>query len=503
MSADFKTIPLRPLTGALDFRSIPDLMAPGSWRYRQNFSCPDENKVCRRTGWEKLLSRTPYNNQDLHDQLLVLQQYFPPLVPPSSENETASPLPNAACGTPPLTRTQLREYITLLFEATATSGTRKLIAGTQSRVYELNESTGNWRILGDGFGGSTRADLGRRFKAAQVGNTVAFTNGFDRVMAYEMFSPPVGCPYRAMHPIADLDTIALTTAECIYSYKNAIFLGNVTMDGELLQNRLVWSDFNDAESWDPAKATVTETIDSTLTGNVLSWSNPNGQTYMVQSRLNATQDWKEYKITEAESLVVLDTTLEYRVVAFVINTAAGYQDLSYGHKILAITQIGDYLVVLTDKGVWQGTPTGVSGGDGPAFSFRLTYDASDASGDKCVCYPNTVCSRGGSLFWLGRDAAYMYNFYETEPQKVEWIHKATGIIYEGAGSQLRINDQCCESHVAAYRPDQKEIWVSWATLGSCVPNQTMRINVEHKFIDTEEPGTGFTAFTNHRADARV
>ncbi len=487
------------MNGNLDFRSIPDLMAPGSWRFRQNFACPEPNKLCRRTGWEKLLTRAPYNNQDLHDQLLVLQQYWPDLVPPASDSGSVTPLPSGSCGTPIATRLQGREYITLLFEATSTTGTRKLIAGTQSRVYELNESTGNWRILGDGFGGATKSDLSRRFHAAQVKDSVLFTNNYDKVQAYQLFSPPVGCAYRAMHPIADLDTIALSAAACIYAYKNVMFLGNVVMDGQTIQNRLVWSDFNDPESWDPARANITGTIGSTLTGNVLSWSNPNGLSYMVQSRLNSSQNWVEFKITSGTSVTVLNTALQYRVVSFTVSTVAGYQDLSYGHKILAINQIGDYLTVLTDKGIWQGTPTGNSGQDGPAFSFRLTYDAS-LSGDKCVCYPNTVCSTGGSLFWLGRDAAYLYNYFESEPQKVEWIHKATGAIYNGFAGFQGINDQCCESHVAEYRPAQKEVWVSWATIGSCIPSQTMVINVEEKCIDTVD--AGWTAFVNHRSDLR-
>lgn len=496
----YKPIPVRPLTGNLDFRSEPELMPPGSFRFRQNFASTEDMNVCRRTGWEKLLTKEPYNNQDLHDQELVLQQYWADLDPVPTGAGDVTVYPSGLCGAL-ATRSQGREYVTLLYEEVITSGARRIIAATQSRIYELNESSGNWRILGDGFGGEPQSDLSRRFRVAQVKDTLVFTNNYDEVSYYNISSPVQGCAMRSVLPIPDMEVIGLQQAGCVYAYKNVVFLGNVQMDGQVLQNRLVWSDYNNPLSYDPAVSLVTGIIGSTLSGNVLAWSNPSAVSLLVQYRATTADPWQNLVITTAETLVVADPSLLYQVGTFVSNTTAGYQDLSYGQKIMAITELGDYLVVLTDKAIWQGTPTGNAPNEGPAFSFRQVYVESK-SGDKCVAYPNTVTNVGGSLFWLGREAAYMFNWFQPEPERVEWMHRATGLIFNGAAGIPRINDRCCESHVADYRPLQKEIWLSWAVQGSCIPTQTMVFNVEdtQKMADTVD--AGFTAFCNHRADAR-
>lgn len=494
----FKPIPLKPLTGALDVRSRPDLMTPGSVRFRQNFASPQDLKLCRRAGWEKLLSQTPYNNQDLHDQLLPLQQYYADFVPVASGANDVTTYPSSLCDGSILSRTTGREYITYLSEIVSSTGFRKLIATTQSRIYELNERSGNWRLLADGMGGFPKTDLSVRFQLCQVKDTVLFTNDVDQPVAYQMFAPIQGCAMRAVTNIPDLDTIFLSKAACCAAFKNVAFLGNVEMDGQRLQNRIIWSDYNDATSWDPARGEIGAVIDSTLTGNVLSWSNPGSLTYKVQSRVSAVDDWIEVEIVQTDNLIVSDTSLEYRVVSFTITTIAGTQDLSYGHKILAITQLGDYLVVMTDRGIWQGTWTQAGAGGGAAFTFRCTYES--RQGDKCLIYPNTLVSDGNKLYWLSRDGVYSYNFYQTEPEWVDWIHKADGVIFDGVAGIAAINTQCCQSHVAGYRAVEKEIWISWAVLGSCIPSRTLVLNVDKKVADIVD--AGFTCFTSYRSDSR-
>src|SRR5688572_16724577 len=113
---------LSPLTGTLDLRSPPDLMQSGSMRYRQNLRCIDQNKLRRAQGFTKLLGTvTPYNDQDLHDQLLTL---------------TAG----------------VRQPITLLFESESSRKQKSLFAATEGTIYKLNNTTGSWAWIGKDFG---------------------------------------------------------------------------------------------------------------------------------------------------------------------------------------------------------------------------------------------------------------------------------------------------------------------------------------------------------------
>ena len=57
------------------------------------------------------------------------------------------------CGTKLHTLAGCREAVTMLNEIITAAG-RKLVAATMSRIYELNQSSGNWRVLADGLGNS-------------------------------------------------------------------------------------------------------------------------------------------------------------------------------------------------------------------------------------------------------------------------------------------------------------------------------------------------------------
>src|SRR5688572_24055913 len=135
---------LAPLTGPLDLRSPPDLMANGSMRYRLNLRTIDRNKLRRAQGFTKLLGTvTPYNTQDLHDQLLIL-------------------------------RSTVRQPITLLFESESSRKQKSLFAATEGQIFKLNNTTGNWELLGYDFGRDGVTAAGPRFKAARQGDYVLF-----------------------------------------------------------------------------------------------------------------------------------------------------------------------------------------------------------------------------------------------------------------------------------------------------------------------------------------
>lgn len=217
-----KGFPVAPLTGLLDTRSSPDLMPAGALRWRQNLQTISEGRVRRGCGWEKLLSSATYNNQDLHDQLLTF------------------------------TTGAVREPVTLLYESESAAGVRSLWAATQSRIFRLTESTGNWKLMGDGFGGGSGTDCtGPRFKAGVSGDYLIFTNGYDKPQVHRLEQPPFDSTL--FSEIDDLNTIGLSQAAHVWVWKDVVFLADVTMDNLRHGNRIVWGDYRNPLSFDPAK----------------------------------------------------------------------------------------------------------------------------------------------------------------------------------------------------------------------------------------------------------
>lgn len=217
-----KGLPIAPLTGLLDVRSSPDLLPSGSMRWRQNLQTVGDGKLRRGCGWQKLLNKSPYNNQDFHDQLLTFG------------------------GT-------TREPITMLCESESSTGIRSLWAATQSRIAKLNETTGNWKIMGSGFGGGAGTDCaGPRFHAAVSGDYMFFTNNFDRPKVHRLEQPPFDD--ELLSDIPDLETIGLSQAAHVWEWKDVVFFADVTMDGLRQTNRIVWGDYKKPMSFDPAKA---------------------------------------------------------------------------------------------------------------------------------------------------------------------------------------------------------------------------------------------------------
>ena len=210
-----------PLTGVLDLRSQPDQLTSGTVRMRQNWQTTGQGKLRRGTGFAKFLSNAGYNNEDFHDQLGVFT--------------------NAA-----------RSPVTLVLEGESTRRIRSLIVGNQSTLAQLDQHSGNYKILKSGFGGtpSTSANA-PRFKAAKLGDYVVFTNNFDAPQYMVMEQAPDGSGDYAF-PIPELDVIGLSKAYIVWEWRSVIFFANVVMDQERVSYRLIWSDFDNPLGWDPA-----------------------------------------------------------------------------------------------------------------------------------------------------------------------------------------------------------------------------------------------------------
>lgn len=383
----FTTVELGPLSGSLDVRSLPHEVAVGNFRWSENITMAARNRPCRRPGYEKLFTeQSPFNNQDLHDQL---------------EGD--------------------RQPITFLFESRSTTGVTRLLAGTQNRIYALDSSTGNWTVLSDLLGGTPVAVCTDRvWSAAQIDDIVVLTNGYDQPVYWTFDAPPTGIQNQAVASVADLTNIGVTRAQVVASWKGLMLLGNVTSDGVRVTNRIVWSDFKKPLSFVPQ------------TGSV-----------------------------------------------------AGTHDLGPGEDILAMLPLADSLLIYTLRGIWEAQVTGTD----DVLSFRQRY-SEPLAGAACLAYKRTLISTGDGHLYFGRDGLYAYNMYTSHPLRVDWIHRASSIIFD------ELEDSLCSLHVAGYNPQKREAWFSWARKGDTnrCPYRTLIVNVEYQFCDVVR--RGFSAFAN-------
>lgn len=359
---------MKPLTGSFDSRSLPELVAPETWRMLQNTRTTARGRICRLPGWEKFLSglvtSRPYNNEDLHDQLLSLQIYYDSLTDVDSTGVTVFPPNNPDfgdfCGTTKRTRTQGRQPITFAAEITSSLGTRHCLAGFQSRLCVLNVGKGNWSILADGLGG-TSSNPEIRFQHAGIGDYVFLTNNFDEPFYWQINQGPTGCSMQSVQNIPELQEIGVTKVRCLASYKGTLFFANVEQDGQRRTNRIIWSRY--------------------------------------QSPLEVVEDPGV--------------------------STAGTQDLDFGEDIIAMRELGDFLYIYTDRAIWLC----VVSADGLAtFAFVRKYRAQ--KGDGTLVYPYTLTGSKDSHYYMSKDGIYEWNPYVQAPIRQEWIHQSSNILYD-------------------------------------------------------------------------
>lgn len=214
MPTQIKPVSIRPGALPMDTRSDADLLELRAWRYIKNFGLMTKGKLCRIPGFDKLLTRENFNNQDLHDQLL-------------SKTGHAS-----------------RSPITFLFEAVSTRKSTKLLAGTNSALYALNGGTGNWKILSD------RLDW-TRTKAATLSDIVVLSNNKDPIQHW-FYDQGISEPFdQSVGPIQGLIDIGITKAGLVITWQGHVFVMNVVVNGAVRSNSVYWCNYLKPLDWQP------------------------------------------------------------------------------------------------------------------------------------------------------------------------------------------------------------------------------------------------------------
>lgn len=347
------------------------------------------------------------------------------------------------CGDFLYTRDGCREAITLLGQADSENGTRKLVAGTKSKLLVLNERTGNWKLIADGLGGPfdvpDNCDCSsRRFTMDKMGGFAFFTNNYDPVLQWRYDAPNTGCKLWGADYIEDLLTLGITRARVAVTWQGFLFVANVEQDGIQRPFRIFWSDFNDPTSFIPG----------------------------------------------AESL-------------------AGTTDLGAGETILAIARLGGGLRIYTDRSIYAVTLVGGDVGfaitelySGPnvlAYGYSLAnagdthyYMAPDSiytlrESDRVPVLQEWIHKAAGSIY-VGVAASYLKDFPDLD-------------------SFEPVNRQACDAVVGFYRRETDELYFSFPTGTNICPDHTLRLSLRYGGGDIIDHG--FTAFTEFITDPRL
>lgn len=333
------------------------------------------------------------------------------------------------------------EPISHLAAAGSDESYRTLIAATRTAIYSSNDYTGNWRILADGLGGGYDEEScgdcsNRRFRSAQLGNYVLFTNNFDPVLAWRYGDGPTGLNLWSAQYVEDLLIVGITKARCISEFNGFIFIGNVDIEGQHKGSRIYWSDYNDPLSWIPHDQSL-----------------------------------------------------------------ASYQEFGLGEKVLRIEPLGKFLMVYTDKALYQGL---FVGGD-------LVFQFNPVPTDSPLVYEHSLVNLGKAHIYASHNGIYVVTPSDPRPSRYEWMHKADGAVFSGVGDNILggfpgldafdpVNQEACDNFVGGYDQINEEVWFSWPTGDNNCPNMSLVLNLRYNAADLVDKG--FTAFVNYKPDYR-
>jgi len=187
-------------------------------------------------------------------------------------------------------------------------------------------------------------------------------------------------------------------------------------------------------------------------------------------------------------------------------SAAGFHDFGRGEVIVVASSIGGKLRVYTDQAIYDGTIVE----DSRVWAFTEIYRADQ--GERMVRYPNSFVNTGSTHLWLGADSIYTMESYDRSPKRNEWIHRVSGAIFNGVSASLfdgipdapsgyaAIDRKYCYQPVGGYDPVREVVWFSWPHGGSTVNDVSLAIWPMYGKASIVDQG--FTSFTAHRPDPR-
>lgn len=343
------------------------------------------------------------------------------------------------CGNYPYYYTTCNEHVTMLDSIGSADGSRTLVAGTKSRLYALNQSLGNWKIIADGLGSDL--DIARdcddcpleRWQSAKLDNVMVLTNNFNPVMAYNPISSPTTCNVWRATAITDLQTLNILTAAVVGSWKGFVFIADVYQDGARRRNRIAWCDYNDPYTWIPAD-----------------------------------------------------------------DNLAGFQDLGNDETILRVEGLNDYLFIYTDKSIYRAAL--IQSGETTSFVFEEIYRGEEGALQYKYAFANTGDAH---YYWANNRLVKFTSFDKRPQEPIILRLCSSSIYDGLTSEDLTfeaLNEEACENFVGGFNPQFKEIWFSWPTGSNTCPSMSLVINITPMEEGADFVDAGFNAF--HWYDGR-
>jgi len=321
------------------------------------------------------------------------------------------------------------EPINFMREFRSTVGDRVLVAATRNRIYRFNAQNKNWQLLHKNLGSGSITNSS--WQAAQVLDTVIFTNNYSNPKAWIIGkSPDSSTTEGVLTDIYDLRNggpVNMSRASAVYAWKGLMFFGDVVEDGQRVEHRVRWSDLNKPLSYSPAAD----------------------------------------------------------------GTVSGYQDLSFGERVIAFMELSDYLLIYTTKAIWQVTIVASQ----ELLNFRRAYP-DPKNGESCLFYRNSLFSTGDSHYYCGKDDIYRFNLGLSKPEPIEWISRATNSAFK------EMQPSRCELIVSGYSSGKKQAIVSYPSTTN-IDAADKSVVLDFKSETAHLVDYGFTAFCSYAPDEKL
>lgn len=545
---------ITPLTGILDLRSPAGTLGINNFRIVLNCTLSEEKKFCRLGGFPKLFSNSPFGffNQDLHDQLLNCLTYldsysqdfsfpggytgqyaYPYMTPETSTpaslgRQTSGPY----CGYPDayygsyypggvdLTKPTMAfgrhgyPFTTLFYDGVCPVQPLPSYGGSLYYLYTwynvpavtipghgygpLQPLTSNPYNYTQEYCGTVEhlrtacrepitmlaeaqlEDTGRRLLAATKSRIYALSESSAN---WIILADGLGGPNE---PEADCST-------CNSRRFSTVRLGGYHLFTNDFDPVLAWrfdAPISGCNQW---RATYVEellALGITKVKVLGAWNGfafyanveENGQTF--PSKIF----WSDFNAPL--SLIPSDTSL------------ASFSDLGFGQEILRFEPLGSQARIYTATHIFEVI---MVGGD-EQFRFLKIY-----GGDDSLKYRYSLVNVGNAHVYLGETGIFWLGEYDRKPTRIEWLHKASGAIYNGVtptdvigfpylDSFGPINKYQCDQAIGWYDTERKHVWFSWPTDANVCPDKSLVLSLQYGFASIVDKG--FTAGVSYTSDPR-
>lgn len=547
MPADFKTITLRPVTGAFDTLSSPDEIGFGNFKLVKNATTRSQRNRQRAGGWRRLFADDdPYNNQDLHDQLVDRLSYYGQYVA-----HAMGGMDYVGLGYPyyfptqegpysfaydPITQDKLvcpayyPDYGGVGGQYVGCPIFYPFVGYPYVKAAQLNGicDTGSPWFYPYSFFYSEclQFEHGALIEGYPYGPSFPVYGApfsYDYIYCDDLFFRP-GC----REAITALGELVLSTGRKlfaatmsrVYEYNQSSGSWRVLADG--LGNsgytaaqcgcnsvRGIFAKFGvyliytnnfdpvliymlgagEAECSQQALVPITDLLALGITraGGAIEWK---GFLFIWDyeedgERKGGDVRWSDFE--DPNSFIESDTSL------------AGFATIAVGETILNAAPLGNWLLFYTDKRIIRCSL--VAGED--VFNFEDIYKGSQSTGD-ALKYKFSLINAGDIHLYLGEHDCWAFTQFDTRPVMVPWITKACAMIFNGIteddATYERINEELCNLVTGGYNERTKEAYLSWPSGDNACPDVTLRFNLKYSAADLVDHG--FTAFQTFRKELR-